>query len=244
MRLIIQLGTILSAALLAACLGGKGSSGPGAFTPPPPVVNTTTVTVDSGPAAATGAIQSRLCEREGLCSGLSTECATIDHVLLDTGSWGLRLVGSVLAAGNGDAQLPRPTHKDRRSKNAKASAAVKHGGPWRWPTSRWRGKPRPTCPSRSWTTPKPERGRQQGADRHADQRRAGLWRERSAGSRRVRAGLWCRVRERSDASAGVLRLHGRRGMHCRERRARPAGHEPGRPVCGRQQRRHRQSYRI
>lgn len=99
MRLIIQLGTILSAALLAACLGGKGSSGPGAFTPPPPVVNTTTVTVDSGPAAAPGQFNRAYVSVKVCAPGSASECATIDHVLLDTGSWGLRLVGSVLAAG-------------------------------------------------------------------------------------------------------------------------------------------------
>src|ERR1700675_2199841 len=98
MRLFIQIGTILAAALLAACLGNKSTSGVG-VTPPPPVVNTVTITVDSGPAAATGQFNHAYVTVKVCAPGSGSQCATIDHVLLDTGSWGLRLVGSVLTAG-------------------------------------------------------------------------------------------------------------------------------------------------
>jgi hypothetical protein len=99
MRSNLKLGTILSAALLAGCLGGKSSS-IGGVTPPPPVVNTMTVTVDSGPAAAPGQINHAYVSVKVCAPGNGSKCVTVDHVLLDTGSWGLRLVGSVLAAGS------------------------------------------------------------------------------------------------------------------------------------------------
>jgi hypothetical protein len=89
---------ILLASLLSACLGSNGST-PSSATPPPPVLNTMTVTVDSGPAAAPGAINHAYATVRVCAPGSTTQCANIDHVLLDTGSWGLRLVRSVLAAG-------------------------------------------------------------------------------------------------------------------------------------------------
>jgi hypothetical protein len=83
-------------ALLCACFGSNNAT----TTPsaPPPVLNTMAVMVDSGPAAATGQINHAYVTVK-LCSpGSQAQCAYIDHVLLDTGSWGLRLVGSVLTA--------------------------------------------------------------------------------------------------------------------------------------------------
>jgi hypothetical protein len=56
------------------------------------------VMVDSGPAAATGQINHAYVTVKVCVPGSLTQCAYIDHVLLDTASWGLRLVGSVLAA--------------------------------------------------------------------------------------------------------------------------------------------------
>jgi hypothetical protein len=88
---------ILLMSLLSACL--NNGSTPTSATPPPPVVNTMTITVDSGPAAALGAINHAYATVRVCVPGSTTQCANIDHVLLDTGSWGLRLVRSVLAAG-------------------------------------------------------------------------------------------------------------------------------------------------
>jgi Protein of unknown function (DUF3443) len=89
---------MLTASLLSACLGGKGSSITSGA-PPPPVVNTMAVIVDTGPAAAPGAVNHAYVTVRVCVPGSTTQCANIDHVLLDTGSWGLRLVRSVLAAG-------------------------------------------------------------------------------------------------------------------------------------------------
>jgi hypothetical protein len=55
MRIIIQMAILGAAALLTACVGGNGTTAATTTPPPPPVQNTMTVTVDTGPAAATGA---------------------------------------------------------------------------------------------------------------------------------------------------------------------------------------------
>jgi hypothetical protein len=98
--------------LLAACSGGgtaaSGSGGSstsgssGGSTTTAPLTNFTTVTVDAGPAALnTGAnaytatnipyVTVTVC-----APGSTSNCQTIDHVLLDTGSVGLRVEASVL----------------------------------------------------------------------------------------------------------------------------------------------------
>ena len=96
----VQIRTLLflTAFLLSGCLGNKSSNAPGVA--PPPVVNTMAVRVDSGPAAGTGAINHAYVTVRVCVPGSTTQCANIDHVWLDTGSWGLRLVGSVLAAAS------------------------------------------------------------------------------------------------------------------------------------------------
>jgi hypothetical protein len=96
MRAPIQIATLLGCALLSACLGGSGPGGFGGT--PAPTQNTLAVSVDSGPTGATGAINHAYVTVKVCAPGSQTQCASIDHVLLDTGSWGLRLVGSVLAA--------------------------------------------------------------------------------------------------------------------------------------------------
>jgi hypothetical protein len=98
MSLKLQALMLLTASLLAACLGNHKSSGIGGTAPPPPVVNTMAVSVDSGPAAATGQINHAYVTVRVCQPGSTTKCASIDHVQLDTGSTGLRLVQSVLVA--------------------------------------------------------------------------------------------------------------------------------------------------
>jgi Protein of unknown function (DUF3443) len=94
MRSIIRTGIVLAASHLAACVGGDGTTA--ATAPVTPVVNTMALTVDSGPGGA-GAINHAYVTVR-VCAPGSQTCADIDHVLLDTGSWGLRLVRSVLTA--------------------------------------------------------------------------------------------------------------------------------------------------
>jgi hypothetical protein len=81
MRFIIQLGTFLAATQLAACLGGNGrAAGTGPVTP---TLNTLVLTVDTGPAGATGAINHGYVTVKVCVAGSQTQCANIDHVLLD-----------------------------------------------------------------------------------------------------------------------------------------------------------------
>ncbi len=87
----------ISLALLGACVGGNGAP-PAGGAVAPPTLNVLAVTVDAGPAAATGQINHPYVTVHLCAAGSKTACADIDHVLLDTGSTGLRLVGSVLAA--------------------------------------------------------------------------------------------------------------------------------------------------
>lgn len=96
MRATFLIGTVVAASLLTGCIGGKGTAAVGGN--PAAAQNTLTVSVDSGPAAAAGAINHAYVTVKVCEPGSLTQCANIDHVLLDTGSWGLRLVGSVLAA--------------------------------------------------------------------------------------------------------------------------------------------------
>jgi Protein of unknown function (DUF3443) len=98
--------------LLAACGGGGssssssgGGSGSGGTPPPPALTNFAALTVDAGPPALdTGPnayIQFNVAYVSiTLCApGSTTNCQTIDHVQVDTGSVGLRIPASVLNAG-------------------------------------------------------------------------------------------------------------------------------------------------
>ncbi|MHB8721766.1 MAG: DUF3443 family protein [Steroidobacteraceae bacterium] len=127
MRPFIVLGPVLAAALLAGCVGNKSSTSTSTGgTPPPPVMNTMAVSVDTGPAADPGQTNHAYVTIKVCASGSTTQCATIDHVLLDTGSWGLRLVGSVLTA----AKVTLSTETD--AKGQVIEECVKFGGGDTW----------------------------------------------------------------------------------------------------------------
>jgi len=103
-RTLCALGALI---LLSACGGGGGggSSSVASSTPPSPpptLTNTAAVTVDAGPAVLdTGPdayIQDNtLFVSVTLCAPGTTNCQTIDHVQVDTGSVGLRIIQSVLS---------------------------------------------------------------------------------------------------------------------------------------------------
>ena len=100
-----QIAAIVGLLLLAACggsgggasSGGSSSSSSSGGTPPPALTNFTTVTVDAGPAALNVGADAYTATNVPyvtvtVCApGSTTNCQTIDHVLLDTGSVGLRL---------------------------------------------------------------------------------------------------------------------------------------------------------
>jgi len=125
MRLASTFKTVLCAALLAllvsACGGGGGgssgsssaansssaSAGPTVTNTAPPAqalaANAVRVTVDSGVSS----VPNMPFVSITICAPGTTQCQTIDHVLVDTGSWGVRVFASQLPAG-----MTLPQQKD------------------------------------------------------------------------------------------------------------------------------------
>ena len=80
---VASLGILL---LTAACGGGDGA--------PPAATNVQAITVDSGPVNSVNLLFTTVT----ICApGSSSNCQSIDHVLVDTGSTGLRIMSSVLS---------------------------------------------------------------------------------------------------------------------------------------------------
>jgi hypothetical protein len=103
--------------ILNACGGGGGGSGPTSTSPlisnSNPIIgaaisgnNVMTVTVDSGPAGSYYLVN-RLFASVKICLPGTQTCQTLDHVLVDTGSTGLRVIYSALnpAMQNGIAPI-------------------------------------------------------------------------------------------------------------------------------------------
>jgi hypothetical protein len=122
-RLLWGLPAVLSA-VLCACVGGDGS--PAAAATSAPVANVATLTVDSGPSTAPGQINHAYVTVKVCSPGSTTGCANIDHVLLDTGSNGLRLVGSVLSA----MALSLPNETDSQGQSLEECVSFSGGQTW------------------------------------------------------------------------------------------------------------------
>jgi hypothetical protein len=103
MRSISRLVTLLTLSTICACGGGGGGgttssasinstnfSGGGS--------NVVAVSVDAGPTSAASSVNIPYVSLTVCAPGSTTDCATIDHVLVDTGSYGLRLMASVVAS--------------------------------------------------------------------------------------------------------------------------------------------------
>src|SRR5579859_4296697 len=93
-RSLLMLLVVCALGFLAAC--GGGGTPAGITPPPPPGQNVQAITVDGGPLgnyvnAAFVSVQ--------ICVPGTTTCQTVDHVLVDTGSVGLRLLGSQVTIG-------------------------------------------------------------------------------------------------------------------------------------------------
>ena len=98
-----------------SCGGGDGAATSGSSssggTTPPTGSNVVSVVVDAGPLPTTNADTNTLFTTVTICvPGSSTSCQTIDHIQVDTGSYGLRILSSVLTlalpvqtASNGEA---------------------------------------------------------------------------------------------------------------------------------------------
>lgn len=118
-----KLLAVLTLALaMAGCGGGGGSSAPAAA-PPAPVVtsNTVPVVVDSTFGTANAPYVSVT-----ICVPGTQSCATVDHVLLDTGSTGLRLLKSAVPTS-----LALPSQTDAASGNPLAECE-QFGGGFTW----------------------------------------------------------------------------------------------------------------
>jgi hypothetical protein len=124
---ITHLLVVLAPCLLCACIGGSNNGTATNTVPPTPTVNTLAVIVDAGPVAGGGAIN-RPYVTVKVCVPGSTTCASVDHVLLDTGSWGLRLVRSVLTA-SGVTLSPTTDAQSRRIEECASFAGGETWGP-------------------------------------------------------------------------------------------------------------------
>lgn len=97
MRRIISICLML---LVSACGGGGGGGGDnlsnGSNTGS--TANSVTMTVDSGPSGVQGAFNLPYVSVTVCAPGSASNCQTVDHVLVDTGSTGLRILASALNA--------------------------------------------------------------------------------------------------------------------------------------------------
>ena len=89
--------------LLIGCGGDLGSGGSTVV----PGSNVAAIVVDGGPAAAVSGLNSAYVSVTVCAPGSTTNCQTIDHILLDTGSTGLRLLASVV---NTSLSLPQESN--------------------------------------------------------------------------------------------------------------------------------------
>jgi hypothetical protein len=101
----IQLRALRGALAVTLCLavvscgGGGGKSGVAAPTQPAAGANVAAVIVDGGPTASSPTVN-ELFTTVTLCvPGSTTQCATIDHVQVDTASFGFRVLAAALPAG-------------------------------------------------------------------------------------------------------------------------------------------------
>lgn len=101
-RLTRVLGQGLGIALCLSalsCGGGSGSNLAPPAPPPPTGSNVVTVIVDEGPLPTTNATVNTLYTTITVCfPGNAANCQTIDHIEVDTGSYGLRILAPVMNA--------------------------------------------------------------------------------------------------------------------------------------------------
>ncbi len=120
---------LLSALGVVSCGGGSSDLGSTSTTTPPTTNNVQSVTVDGGPAGIpSGTIDvNTLFTTVTVCVPNSSTCQTIDHVQVDTGSSGLRLLSS---AAGGELTLTLPQQTDTNSNPLAECAQFAIGVNW------------------------------------------------------------------------------------------------------------------
>jgi hypothetical protein len=100
-----------AAIAILSCAAGCGGSGLSTATPTPTPTgsNVAVITVDAGPSTASNiaSVNTPFVSVTICAPGSTTDCQTIDHVEVDTGSYGLRILASVL---NSTFTLPLETN--------------------------------------------------------------------------------------------------------------------------------------
>ncbi|HEY4975631.1 MAG TPA: DUF3443 family protein, partial [Steroidobacteraceae bacterium] len=98
-RRTVAIVTLAICGALGACGGGGTSSAAGPTSPPigTTAANVAPVMLDAGPLAGAGIINTAYVSVT-LCVPGSSQCQIVDHVSVDTGSSGLRILASALAA--------------------------------------------------------------------------------------------------------------------------------------------------
>ncbi len=91
----LRVGLGAAICVSAISCGGGGGGGTTPIPPPPgPTANTASVVVDQGPSA--NSVNTLFTSVKVCVPGSTTSCQTIDHIQVDTGSYGLRLLAPVL----------------------------------------------------------------------------------------------------------------------------------------------------
>jgi Protein of unknown function (DUF3443) len=91
----IVLLALIQLIFLAAC-GGGGSGGSGGSGIAQPAANVVSMLVSTGPQGTQGTFNTPFITVTVCAPGSTTNCQTIDHIEVDTGSYGLRIISSVL----------------------------------------------------------------------------------------------------------------------------------------------------
>jgi hypothetical protein len=103
---------LLGVSILTGCGGGGGGSGSVAGGSPLAGANVVAVSVGPGPPGTTGNINIPYASVT-ICQPGTATCATIDHLLIDTGSYGMRILASALSSSG----LTLPTMMDPNNPN-------------------------------------------------------------------------------------------------------------------------------
>jgi hypothetical protein len=93
-----------------SCGGGDSPASSSTTGPVAAASNVVSVVVDSGPTATSGAVNTLYATVTICVPGSTTQCQTIDHIQVDTGSYGLRVLAPVLTL-----TLPVTTASDGNS---------------------------------------------------------------------------------------------------------------------------------